>query len=489
MSVITAEGLPSLAGSVAVPASPPTRISRRVAVDLVAFCDVTALVIGAIVPAYIYAVAGDLEIKWAVIVKAAVLTALIHHACMRLWNMYDEQKLNDFPVYPGRLMAALVMATTAALGVGIPFTVAELHLWVWYASWISATFTMILGTRIVAHHILARMTAAGRFDTRVAVFGAGEIARRVQEDLKAQGTGITFVGCYDDRPRDRLDAGGLEIKGRLDDLIRIGRNGSIDKIVVALPQSADQRLAVIAGKLQQLPVSIHVVTHMASDLIEQGPAHRVSSLGSVGLLDVKGKPLTDWAPYVKRAEDILLGSVMLALALPVMVLIALAIKLESRGPALFRQHRRGLNQTEIEVFKFRTMRVMEDGAEIEQAQVDDPRVTSFGKFLRRFSLDELPQIFNVLRGDMSIVGPRPHAVVHDEKWGEMLATYGHRHQVKPGITGLAQVEGCRGEINSTGDIEARVAQDLAYIRNWSLGLDLQIIGRTLRAVITGKNAH
>ena len=489
MSVSTVGSLHPMAGSLAGETKEHARYSRRVAVDIVAFFDVTALVLGAILPAYIYGYAGGLEIKWMLVVKATILTALIHHACMQLWNMYDESKLHDFPVYPGRLLAALTMSTFAALGLGIPFTVAELHLWVWYAAWISASYTAILGCRIIARAVLAKMTKAGRFDTRVAVFGAGEIARRVQDHLKSQGTSVTFVGVYDDRPRDRLDADGLDIKGRLEDLIRISRGGAIDRIVIALPQTADQRLSMIAGKLQQLPVSIHVVTHIASDMIEQGPAHKVSAIGSVGLLDVKAKPLTDWAPIVKRAEDVIIGGVLFIVALPVMALIALAVTLESRGPVLFRQHRRGLNQDVIEVYKFRTMKVMEDGDKIEQAHTDDPRITRVGKVLRRLSLDELPQLFNVLRGEMALVGPRPHAVVHDEKWSEMLSNYGVRHQVKPGITGLAQVEGCRGEVNSASDIEARVAQDLAYIRNWSLGLVLQILGRTLGAAVWGKNAH
>ncbi len=172
-----------------------------------------------------------------------------------------------------------------------------------------------------------------------------------------------------------------------------------------------------------------------------------------------------------------------------MALIAVAIKLESRGPVLFRQRRRGLNLAIIDVLKFRTMRVLEDGNAIEQAHAEDPRVTRVGRFLRRTSLDELPQLFNVLEGTMSLVGPRPHALAHDQQWSDLVKTYGVRHQIKPGITGLAQVAGFRGEVNSESDIAARVAQDVAYIRNWSLGLDLKIILRTIGAVLSGKNAH
>ncbi len=457
--------------------------------DLVGLADVTAVVLGAILPAWIYAEAGGLEINQVTIVKSALVTSMLFFVCMQAWNMYDTSRVNDLPIHPGRILAALIMATFAALGLGVPFSVAEVHLWIWYAAWISASFVAILGLRLVCRAVLQKMTAAGAFDTRVAVFGAGEIARRVQESLKSEGTGIRFVGVYDDRPRDRLDAGNLDIKGRLEDLMAQGRKGAIDQIVIALPQSADRRMAMIANQLQQLPVSIHMVTHLSSDLVEDGPANKVSSIGGVGLLDVKDRPLTDWAPIVKRTEDVVLAGLLLVLALPVMVLVAIAIKLESKGPVLFRQRRRGLNFAIFDVLKFRTMTCMEDGQKVVQAQAFDPRVTRVGRVLRRLSLDELPQLINVLKGDMSLVGPRPHALAHDAQWGEQVKTYGIRHQMKPGITGLAQVSGWRGEVTSENDIESRVREDLAYIRNWSLELDLKILARTFRAVLFAKNAY
>ncbi len=465
------------------------RASRRVAIDLVGVLDVAAIVVGAILPAWIYASVGGLEIDTVTVIKSALVTSMLFFVCMQAWNMYDITRLNDLPLYPARLLAAILLATFGALGLGVPFTVAEIHLWVWYAAWISASFVAILSTRIACRQLLARMTKAGAFDMRVAVFGAGEIARRVQNHLRTEAAGIRFVGVYDDRPVDRLDATGLHIKGRLEDLMAAGRRGELDQIVIALPQAADHRMATIANQLQQLPVSIHMVTHISSDLVEGGPAHKVSAIGSVGLLDVKDKPLDDWAPIVKRLEDTILGSLLLVLSLPLMALIAVAIKLESRGPVLFRQRRRGLNLAIIDVLKFRTMRVLEDGNAIEQAHAEDPRVTRVGRFLRRTSLDELPQLFNVLEGTMSLVGPRPHALAHDQQWSDLVKTYGVRHQIKPGITGLAQVAGFRGEVNSESDIAARVAQDVAYIRNWSLGLDLKIILRTIGAVLSGKNAH
>jgi putative colanic acid biosynthesis UDP-glucose lipid carrier transferase len=207
------------------------------------------------------------------------------------------------------------------------------------------------------------------------------------------------------------------------------------------------------------------------------------------LIDVKERPLADWAPIVKRAEDILISATLLVMTLPVTILIALAIKLTSRGPVLFRQRRRGLNQKVIEVLKFRSMTVQENGDEVRQATRNDQRITFVGRILRRSSLDELPQLVNVLIGEMSLVGPRPHALIHDEKWGEMLEQYANRHQVKPGITGLAQVRGLRGEAHTPSDIQNRIAADLEYIGNWSLWLDLSIILRTVNAVIGAKNAH
>jgi Undecaprenyl-phosphate glucose phosphotransferase len=466
-----------------------TRLSRRVAMDIVGVLDIVAIVVGAILPAWIYAAVGGLQIDTVIVIKSALVTSMLFFVCMQTLNMYDISRLNELPVYPARMLAAILLATFGALGLGVPFSVAEIHLWVWYAAWISASFVAILSTRLICRSVLARMTAAGAFDKRVAVFGAGEIARRVQDHLKSENAGIRFVGVYDDRPVDRLDASGLYLKGRLEDLMAAGRRGELDQIVVALPQSADRRMADIANRLQQLPVSIHMVTHIASDLVEGGPAHKVSAIGSVGLLDVKEKPLDDWSPLVKRLEDIVLGTVMLVLALPLMALIAVAIKLESSGPVLFRQRRRGLNLAVFDVLKFRTMSVMEDGTTIEQAHAEDPRVTRVGSFLRRTSLDELPQLFNVLQGNMSLVGPRPHALAHDQQWSELVKSYGVRHQIKPGITGLAQVEGSRGEISNENDIAARVAQDVSYIRNWSLGLDLKIIVRTIGAVLSRKNAY
>lgn len=196
----------------------------------------------------------------------------------------------------------------------------------------------------------------------------------------------------------------------------------------------------------------------------------------------------DWAPVTKRLEDVVIGTALLCLSAPLWPIIAIAIKLDSNGPVLFRQRRRGRYQSTIQVLKFRTMAVMEDGADVRQCIAGDLRVTAVGRILRRTSLDELPQLFNVINGDMSLVGPRPHALAHDDEFSRLLEIYPNRHQMRPGITGLAQVTGHRGSTAAPGSIEARVHADMNYIHNWSLWLDLKILARTFYTVVAGNNA-
>lgn len=485
----TAGPAPAASASDAAPAS-RARWSRRVAIDIVALGDSIAVVAGVALPALIYGSAGGLSLKAMQVLQSGLITALVVHICLRGAGAYAMDRLHDLAVRPLTVVACLLVALLAMLGLGMPFAPTSGHFWVWSATWIAAAFVLMLANRMTARHVLARLTAAGRFDTRVAVFGAGAVARRVHDHLESGVAGIHFTGVYDDRSgEERFDPEDLVVTGRLDDLVAAARAGQVDQIIVALPAQAEGRIAAVARRLEHLPVSVHIVTHLASDLVGAGPAHRVSSLGAVGLLDVKARPLADWAPIVKRAEDLLIAGVLLVAALPLMALIALAIRLESGGPVLFAQRRRGLDQRVFHVLKFRTMTVMQDGDHAPQAKAVDARVTRVGWVLRRSSLDELPQLWNVLRGDMSLVGPRPHALVHDDQWGEMLERYANRHQVKPGITGLAQVRGWRGEADSIEKIEYRVAGDLEYIANWSLWLDLSILARTVWIVLSARNAH
>jgi Undecaprenyl-phosphate glucose phosphotransferase len=470
--------------------APERRFSRRIAADLVGFLDVAAVIAGGMVPALFYAYGGGLEVDWLKHTQACLVSAIIAYGCLKNYGLYDTDRVHDFPVEPAKLAASLSIAFLAVLGLGLPFVPRDMHLWIWYLVWFIMSFVLLLDVRLLARSYLARLTRAGHFNARVAVYGSGAIARRVEEHLSNPKLGIRFGGLYDDRlDAKRVEDGAPTVAGRLADLIAAARAGHIDRIIIALPQAADQRTQAIARKLEHLPVSLHVVTHIASDLVEQGPAHQVSNIGSVGLIDVKQKPLADWSRIVKAVEDYVLGAILLVAALPVMAVIALVIKLDSRGSVFFRQRRRGLNNKIFEVIKFRTMYVVEDGSEIKQATRNDPRVTRVGRVLRALSLDELPQLLNVLRGEMSLVGPRPHAVAHDDHFQDSVVRYVNRQQVKPGITGLAQINGYRGETETPEKIEKRIALDLEYVDTWSLWLDLKILLLTVPRTLGSKNAY
>jgi putative colanic acid biosynthesis UDP-glucose lipid carrier transferase len=212
-------------------------------------------------------------------------------------------------------------------------------------------------------------------------------------------------------------------------------------------------------------------------------------MNGVPVVGICETPFTGTNELVKRISDIVLASIILVLVSPLLLIIAIGVKISSPGPAIFRQRRNGLDGGEIMVYKFRSMRSMDDGDVVRQATKGDPRITPFGAFLRRTSMDELPQFVNVLQGRMSIVGPRPHAVAHNELYRQLIKAYMVRHKVKPGITGWAQVNGHRGETDTVEKMQTRVEYDLEYLRNWSLGLDLQIIARTVKVVLLGNNAH
>ena len=274
--------------------------------------------------------------------------------------------------------------------------------------------------------------------------------------------------------------------GNLETLVKHAHEGRIDMVYIALPMRAETRVRELIAKLSDTTVSVYLVPDFFMfDLLH-------ASWGNVGdlpVVSISETPFYGVDGFVKRMEDIILASLFLMLVAIPMVFIAIGVKLSSPGPLFFRQRRYGLRGNEIEVWKFRTMSVMEDDDNVIQAKKDDPRVTRFGAFLRRTSLDELPQLINVLQGNMSLVGPRPHAVAHNEFYRKQVDRYMLRHKVKPGITGLAQVNGWRGETDSLDKMQKRIEFDLAYIQNWSLWLDLQIIFRTMFLVFSDKSAY
>lgn len=302
--------------------------------------------------------------------------------------------------------------------------------------------------------------------------------------------GLRLVGFYDDRSADRLQNSGIEgakILGRLQDLVAAARNGDIDHVYIALPPRAEPRIAELVKRLSDTTASVHLAYDFGGfDLLRA----QWSNVGDIPVMSVVEHPFYGIDGMLKRLEDIVIGSIILAIIAIPMAALAIGVKLSSAGPVFFRQRRYGLNGEVVTVLKFRTMTVCEDGDKVVQATKDDQRITKFGGFLRRTSLDELPQFLQVVGGTMSIVGPRPHAVAHNETYRSQIKGYMLRHKVKPGITGWAQVNGWRGETDTLEKMEKRVEYDLDYIRGWHIGFDLRIIFLTIRQVLLGhKNAY
>ena len=276
--------------------------------------------------------------------------------------------------------------------------------------------------------------------------------------------------------------------GAIDDIPSYVRINDVDDVVICLPWSADEQIAEILNTLRELPVNVYLGADLVGFRLPVRPAP--DHFEELPLVEVMGRPLSGWGVVQKAVLDYCLGTVLTILLLPLMILIVFAIRLESPGPALFRQQRYGFVNRTFNIYKFRTMRhtaVVED--KIVQATRDDPRVTRMGRILRRLSLDELPQLFNVLNGTMSLVGPRPHATQHNEEYARLIRGYFARHRVKPGMTGWAQVKGFRGETKTLAQMEARVQFDIYYVENWSLLLDLKILLMTAIICVAGRKAY
>jgi putative colanic acid biosynthesis UDP-glucose lipid carrier transferase len=319
------------------------------------------------------------------------------------------------------------------------------------------------------------------------VIGGGALGAKLAAVLREEGgQGRHFVGCFDDRGGDRLDPGAMPRLGTLADVGEFLARTPVNEVYISLPLSSQPRIAKLLASLRNSTASVYLAPDVFGISIIQG---RLQDLGGVPVVGLLETPFTGAHELVKRGSDILLASLILVLISPILLAVAVGVKLSSPGPVIFRQRRNGLNGEEITVYKFRSMTVTDNGPVVKQARRNDPRITPFGAFLRRSSLDELPQFINVLQGRMSIVGPRPHAVAHNEQYRGLIESYMVRHKVRPGITGWAQVNGMRGETETVDKMQARVEYDLEYLRNWSLGFDLRIMARTLKLVLFDRGAY
>jgi putative colanic acid biosysnthesis UDP-glucose lipid carrier transferase len=293
-------------------------------------------------------------------------------------------------------------------------------------------------------------------------------------------------GFFDDRGPERLNLNeDAHLIGKLSELPAYVREHGIEVIFIALPIRHVRRVMDLLDELRDTTASIYYVPDIfVFDLIQA----RSGAIDGIPVVSMCETPFWGYRGAAKRLTDVLISSLVLLMISPLMAALVVVVKFSSPGPAIFRQRRYGLNGEEITVYKFRTMRVQEEGAKVVQATKDDARTTRIGRLLRRYSLDELPQLINVLQGRMSLVGPRPHAVEHNEMYRKLIKGYMVRHKVLPGVTGLAQVNGMRGETRTLDQMEARVQYDLEYLRNWSIGLDLEIIAKTALRVLNDSKA-
>jgi len=356
--------------------------------------------------------------------------------------------------------------------------------------WFALTPFALTAWRATMEVGLRELRSRGHNSRKAAVVGVSELGARIAAYLNENSwIGVQFVGFYDDRDKARLpalDDGIGRLCGSFSSLVDRARRGEIDLVYIALPLKAEPRINELIARLSDTTASVY----LAYDF---GGFHALraqwATLGDLQVVSIVENPFYGVNGFIKRVEDIVLGSCILMLIAIPMLVIAIAIKITSKGSIFFRQRRYGLNGEQIEVLKFRTMTSSDNGTQVKQASRNDPRITELGAFLRRTSLDELPQFFHVITGQMSIVGPRPHAVAHNEQYRQLIRGYMLRHKVKPGITGWAQVNGWRGETDTLDKMQKRVEYDLSYIRNWAFTFDLKIILMTIFGADTRKNAY
>jgi putative colanic acid biosynthesis UDP-glucose lipid carrier transferase len=352
--------------------------------------------------------------------------------------------------------------------------------------WLIVTPFLLMYAHVAADKTAAALIQRAASRRRQVIVGANRMGCELAARLAEEPWHGEVVGYFDDRRAERLPRACREkLLGRFADLPDYARRNALHVVYICLPNSRDPRIRGLVESLGDSTASIYFVPDLSAfDLMQA----RFGEIRGMPFVAVRETPFCGMAGVLKRASDLVLATIALPIALPLSLAIAAAVSRSSPGPVLFRQRRHGLDGREFTVYKFRTMTVCEDGV-IVQASPSDPRVTSVGRFLRKTSLDELPQLLNVFEGSMSLVGPRPHAVAHNEHYRGLVSGYMLRHKVRPGITGLAQVNGLRGETRDIEKMRQRVRYDLEYVKHWSLGLDLRILLKTARVVLTDRNAY
>ena len=355
-------------------------------------------------------------------------------------------------------------------------------------TWAVVTPPFLIASALLLQEWLRRIVYSPENSRSVVFAGCNEVSLQLADRLKTNlDNCMSVAGFFDDRSASRLGVTeAIQLSGKLSDMTEFVKKHHIDVVFIALPMRQVQRVLDLLDELRDTTVSIYYVPDVfVFDLVQA----RMGEVGGFPVVAMCETPFYGYRGIAKRVSDLVLATLITIGILPLLAVIALLVWLTSHGPVVFRQRRYGLDGHEIIVYKFRTMTVTEDGAVIRQASLEDARITGLGRFLRRYSLDELPQLINVLQGRMSLVGPRPHAIAHNEMYRKLIKGYMSRHKVLPGITGLAQVNGFRGETKNVEQMEARVRYDLEYLRNWSVFLDLKILALTVVRMLKDDKAY
>jgi Undecaprenyl-phosphate glucose phosphotransferase len=489
--VISARSLSPEALAVAA-TQPPAPISPIVLAGFVRMIEFALIVVVglAIFAVYLPSATGLVWQYLAAIAAIGFLSMLAFQTA----DIYQVQAFRGHEKQYMRLASAWSVVFLIVIGTSFFAKAGLMYSRVWLGSYYVGGLATLIGFRKLLFVAVREWTRQGRLTRRTVIVGGGNPGANVIAELQRQkDSGVEIIGLFDDRGDDRSGAecAGQRKLGSVDDLVEFGRRTRVDLVIFSLPISAEGRILQMLKKLWVLPLDIRLAAH--TNKLKFRP-RSYSYIGNVPVIDVFDRPIADWDVVMKWLFDKIVGGLALILVLPLMAVIALAIKLDSRGPVFFKQKRYGFNNDLIEVFKFRSMYTNATDANANKLVTkDDPRVTRVGRILRKASLDELPQLFNVVfMGNLSLVGPRPHAInakAEARLYAEAVDGYFARHRVKPGITGWAQINGWRGETNTDEKIQRRVEHDLYYIENWSVMLDLYIVARTPFALLKTENAY
>ncbi len=410
----------------------------------------------------------------------AFLLAFTLYIFLKQAGLYDASAINEPVVGYGKIWGALATSFLVLLGILYVLKFADWYSRGWFLTWFALSSCALIAVRIAGMRRVRRLVIDGRLRQRVAMYGTGEFISLMKAQLESASPSAVVEGLYMVNPMRVCPSD--RVNGGLDDLKSAIARGRYDTVIIGLPaseaaciHSAVRELAsysselLLCTELEPLPVSLR----------------GTRNFGCLRANVINLVPLSERNRFLESIVDYAIAGIALVLLAPLLALVAVAIKLDSPGPVLFRQRRYGQNNRIFRIFKFRTMTVVEDGENVKQAERNDPRITRVGRLLRSTSIDELPQLMNVLTGDMSIVGPRPHALAHDQLFEQQLDLFSQRRRVRPGLTGWAQVHGFRGETRTAADIRSRLQYDLYYIDNWSIWLDIEIIIRTVFVLFRG----